>query len=31
MSNLSKTDHGQVVTIHRRGIAWVWIFPALAA
>jgi paraquat-inducible protein B len=31
MSNLSKTDHGQVVTVHRRGIAWVWIFPALAA
>lgn len=31
MSNLSKTDHGQVVTVHRRGIAWVWIFPVLAA
>lgn len=27
----SKTDHGRVVTTHKRGNAWLWIFPILAA
>jgi paraquat-inducible protein B len=26
-----KTDHGQVATTRQRGVAWVWIFPLLAA
>ena len=27
----SKTDHGKVVGTHKRGNAWLWIFPVLAA